>query len=61
MELGADHRTYYASERRIEGAQPHPHPLSDIGVPTESRKDGREERVEQDDGEELEKDDEMAK
>ena len=52
MELGADHRTYYASEGRIEGAQPHPHPLSDIGVPTESRKDGREE---------LEKDGEMTK
>ena len=51
MELGADHRTQNASER-IEVVQPHSRPLSDIGVggrdTTGSRKNCRQERVEQD-------------
>ena len=51
VELGADHRAHSASER-IEVIQLHSRPLSDLGAgdrdTTGSRKDGRQERVEQD-------------
>ena len=51
MELGADNRARNASEI-IKVVQPHSRPLSDIGAgdhdTTGSRKDGRQERVEQD-------------
>ena len=56
MEFGADHRAHNASEI-IEVVQPHSRPLSDTGAGDRdtigSRKDGRQERVEQELGNDV--------